>query len=335
MSQYETPEARPQVVSRLGLYLPAILFVSLALAWSAFWVYATNKADERLIQWLQAEKAAGHSFECAGKNMGGFPFRIELTCASLKYVGPNLHVDMGALHTATQIYSPKITLIDVSGPLLIESAGVRTSLDWKDMRLSLRLNQGLERLSLSVSELKADATMEVAFSAKSAEFHLRTDTDQPAEERAADFVLRLNGANIEALDQLFGNHDPVALDITGTATKILGLRAGPWQGLVEDWRTINGRLLLENGRIAKGNFSFEGKGAFDIDSAHRLRGELAVATKGIAPLVARLVPGNAALLAGAILERKDGTPVQLPLRLQEGRMSLGPIRTGPILRPLY
>ncbi len=335
MSQYETPEARPQVVSRLGLYLPTLLFVSLALAWSAFWFYATNKADERLMQWLQAEKAIGHSIECIGKDLGGFPFRIELTCASLKYAGPNVRVDMGALHTATQIYSPKITIMDVTGPLLIESAGVSASLEWKDMRLSLRLNQGLERLSISVSELKIASNTEEALFAKSAELHLRTDTNQPTEERAADFVLRLTGAKVAALDSIFGNNDPGALDISGVATKILGLPAGPWQTMVENWRNDNGRVLLESGSIAKGNFSLEGKGVLDIDPGHRIRGELAVAAKGIAPLVARLVPGNVALLAGAILEHKDGTPVKLPLRLQEGRMSLGPIRTGPILIPLY
>jgi hypothetical protein len=60
-----------------------------------------------------------------------------------------------------------------------------------------------------------------------------------------------------------------------------------------------------------------------------------VGARGIGPLISRFVSGNAAQLAGALLDRKDGSLVQLPLRMQEGRMSFGPLRTGPILAPLY
>ncbi len=331
MSQYESVEARPQAVSRLGLYLPTLLLVTLALAWSAFWFYAANKADERLMQWVQAEKTAGRSLECAGKDIGGYPFRIELICTSLSFAGPNMRIDMGALHVAAQIYNPKMALADLTGPLRIESAGVITSVDWKNMRLSIRFNQELERLSLSASEIRSGE----ALTAKSAELHLRTDADQPAEERAADFVLRLTEAKVATLDPLFGNNDSGALDITGTATKIVGARAGAWQAMLESWRNDGGRVLLDNGRVSKGSFSLEGKGVLDIDSSRRLHGNLNVVTKGVAPLVARLVPGNAAQLVGALLERKDGAPVSLPLRLQDGRLSLGPFRTGPILAPLY
>lgn len=336
MSHNESADAKPQAVSRWGLYLPTALLLALATGWSGFWFYAAKMADQRLNQWMATEKAAGRNFECIGQEIGGFPFRIELTCTSVRMTTQNARAELGAIHTATQIYSPKLALADVSGPLRIESAGVTTVASWKDMRVSVRFGPGLERLSIMASDLKAgEITTDAALTAKSAELHLRTDTNQPPDERAADFVLRLNEAQVPSVDPLFGNKDTGSLELTGTATKVIGLRAGAWQSALEAWRAENGRLILENGRIGKGSFLIEGKGTLDVDAMRRLRGDLNVSVKGVTPLVSRLVPGNAAMLAGALLERKDGTPVQLPLRLQEGRLSLGPLRTGPILTPLY
>jgi hypothetical protein len=113
------------------------------------------------------------------------------------------------------------------------------------------------------------------------------------------------------------------------------LHVGNWQAGLEHWRAQNGQIFFENARLAKGPFSIEGKGALGLDQTHRIEGELMVGARGVGPIVSRFISGNAAQLAGALLVRKDGSAVELPLRMRDGRVSFGPIRTGPILAPLY
>ncbi len=336
MTQYETPETAPQAVSRLGLYLPTGLLLLLAIGWSSFWSFAANKADDALSIWMSAEKTHGRTWECMGKEIGGYPFRIELRCSSIKFSSPQMKADLGAFHAAAQIYSPKLILADVSGPLQIDSVGVQNVFSWTNMRVSLRFNGALERASINIADFKGgEVTDSVLLSAKMVEFHLRTDTARPSEDRAADVVVTMSDLRASGLDVVIGNPDVATINLSGTITQALGLRVGNWQSALENWRAQNGQIFLENGRLAKGPFSIEGKGALGLDPAHRVQGELMVGARGVSPIVSRFVSGNAAQLAGALLERKDGTAVQLPLRMQEGRVSFGPLRTGPILAPLY
>ena len=336
MTQYETPETAPQAVSRLGLYLPTGLLLLLALGWSGFWFFAAKKTDEVLTAWVSAEQAQGRMWQCAGKDIGGYPFRIELHCDTVSFSNALMKAELGAFHAATQIYSPKLLLADISGPLKINSAGVQNIFSWSTMRVSLRFNGMLERLSINAAEFKAGETAEnTALSSKALEFHIRTDTARPSEERAVDVAINLTDMRAAELDLLTGNATPAALNFSGTLTQALNMRMGHWQSLLENWRVQNGQMSFDNFRFAKGSFSLEGKGTLGLDSAHRLQGELMVGARGIGPLISRFVSGNAAQLAGALLERKDGSLVQLPLRMQEGRMSFGPLRTGPILAPLY
>jgi hypothetical protein len=336
MTQYETPEKSPQAVSRLGLYLPTGLLLLFVLCWSGFWLYAAKKADEGLSAWLAAEKVGGRNWECIGKNIGGYPFRIELRCDAVKFSSALMKANLGQLNAATQIYSPKLVLADISGPLQIDSAGVGNLFNWSNLRISLRFGRELERLSMSFTEFRAgERADDIGIRAKNFEFHLRTDTERPAEEQAADFVVSMNEIRAPTLDTFFGNQDTGSLSLSGSLTRIWNLRAGSWQSTLENWRAQNGQITLDAGHIAKGSFILEGKGTLVLDPARRLQGELIAGARGIGPVISRFVSGNAAQLAGALLDRKDGSMVQLPLRFQDGRISFGPVRTGPILTPLY
>jgi len=336
MTQYETPEKAPQAVSRLGLYLaPGLLFL-ISFCCSCFWLYGSQKAEEALASWMAAEKTAGRNWNCADKVIGGYPFRIELNCSSIKVTTANLRAELGSFHAVAQIYSPKLALADVSGPFQIDSAGSLSLWTWSSMRISARFGRDLERLSITVAEFKpSDPTDTPVLMMETAELHLRTDTARSTEDRAVDFALRLDGIRSSNLDALIGNQEAGLVELNGTLTQTLGLRANAWQSLLENWRSQNGQLLLEASRISKGNFAFEGKGVLGLDPSHRIQGELAVGIRGASPLLAHFVPRNTAQLAGALLERKDGSAVQMPLRFQDSRFFFGPLRSGPVLTPLY
>jgi len=340
---HESQQQPRQAVSRLGLYLPTALLIAVAVAWCSFWFYAANMTEKMLVALKADESAKGRQWTCADQKVGGFPFRIEIFCSSVNLVatdeGRTARLKTGALHAATQIYSPTLLLADMDGPLTVVSEGTESNLAWETLRVSARFSDRPDRISLAMSKPQLEVTMngdeKIASAAKYAEAHLRYDVGRPVEDRAIDLALQLNEVSSAAADNLFGSSDKLDFAINGVATKLSDLRAQGWRSLLETWRSAGGDFQMESGKLAKGALQIDAKGALSLDSMHRLQGKLDLAAKGLGPLLARFGGGGMNQLIGALLTRKDGTSVQWPMQLQEGRIQIGPLRTGPVLGPLY
>ncbi len=72
-------------VSRLGLIIPFALFALLVIGWIVIWFFARNTFEQRVDQWVSAERAAGSKVDFKSKSVGGFPFRLELDVTSPDY----------------------------------------------------------------------------------------------------------------------------------------------------------------------------------------------------------------------------------------------------------
>ena len=68
---------------RFWLYAPFVLLALLAAGWSGIWGFARSKVDQELDAGLAREVRAGRNWTCRDRNVGGYPFRIEVRCASL------------------------------------------------------------------------------------------------------------------------------------------------------------------------------------------------------------------------------------------------------------
>ena len=340
---HESQERAPQAVNRLGLYLPPALLLTLALAWCGFWIYSAQRATAELANLKTAEAAKGRVWDCADQSIAGFPFRIELHCTSVRLDatpdGIPMRIRTGSLHAATQIYAPTLLLADIDGPLTVDANGATSSASWDGLRLSVRFANRLERLSLTMSNPQVDiasaAGDRLASTAKSAEVHLRYDPARPAEDRAVDLAFQVTELSSPALNALIGTPEKLDMGIAGVATKLADLPPLGWRNLLESWRNAGGIFTVESGKIAKGTVQIDTKGTLNLDPARRLQGKLDVSASGIGPLVARFAGGGVTPLLGPLLTRKDGTPVKWPMQLQDGRIQLGPFRTGQILAPLY
>jgi hypothetical protein len=341
VTHHESQQQPRQAVSRLGLYLPTTLLTAVVLAWCGFWFYAANMTEKMLASLKADEAAQGREWECADQKIGGFPFRIELHCSSLTLVTRDdrpARLSAGALHAATQIYSPSLVLADLDGPLTFASEGTDTNLAWESLRVSARFSDRPERISLAMSKPQIEVATggeKVGSAAKYAEAHIRYDAGRPAEDRAIDLALQLNEVGSPAADALFNSTDKMDLAINGVATKLSDLRVRGWRSLLETWRTAGGTFVMDSGQLAKGALQIDAKGALSIDSMHRPQGKLDLSAKGIGPLIARFGGGGMSQMIGPLLTRKDGTPVQWPMQLQDGRIQIGPLRTGPVLGALY
>lgn len=342
-THHESQTQKSQAVSRLGLYLPPALLLGGALAWSGFWFYSAHLTEQEIAAHKMAEAAKGRSWGCADQRIGGFPFRIELHCASVTLDaspdGQAMRVTSGPLHAATQIYSPTLVLADVDGPLTIQSADSKTSVAWSNLRVSARFNGRLDRLSLvmakpelEVETLGGEKTRSVA---GAAEAHFRYDPARPADDGAVDLAVELKQVSSAPVNALIGTAEHMDLSITGVALKLAGLAPHGWRDLLETWRSAGGSFVVETGKLAKGALQIEAKGVLGIDASRRLQGKLDVSAAGLGPLITRFGGGGMNQMIAPLLARKDGSPTQWPVQLQEGRVQIGPLRTGPILGALY
>lgn len=352
-TQYDSTDTQPQAVSRLGLYLPVGLLLVVALLWSGFWWAGSQMATSALDRWLSAEAASGRQWSCIDRTLGGYPFRLELRCssASLQAIvdGKPAVAKLGSLTLVTQIYNPKLVLAEIEAPLTIDTGAIHGAIKWDALRISLRvgLNQ-LQRLSLVATQPSAQYRLENGEShetrAQGTEIHLRSDGESPSQDKAVDVSLIATGAEIPTLDVFTGTTDKADISLAGLVSQATGLHGGGWRSSIESWRNRGGRLDVQTAKITKGAMRVETSGLLDLDTDHRLQGKLTASAVGAAPLLAKLgVSSGGPLkqaLGGLLGKRADAfvgaaTSLQWPVRFQDGRVFVGPIKTPVELQPLY
>ena len=118
------PAREPRPRRRLWLIAsPLILVLVLAAGWTAFWFYAASQATSRIAEWQEREARAGRAFACAKQDVGGFPFRLEVSCGDPTFELRNLTPEMmlsGKFATIlAQVYDPTLLIGEFTGPMMM------------------------------------------------------------------------------------------------------------------------------------------------------------------------------------------------------------------------
>jgi hypothetical protein len=351
----DTP-ALPRRHSRFWLFAPYVLFALLVAGWSTAWVLIRNGTSGALDGWLAAEAAHGRQWTCINRAVGGFPFRIEVSCGAVNLQRPDSRLDLGTVTAVAQVYRPRHVIVEVAGPLRASDGQIGVEGTWRLLEASIRTTpEGLQRASLVVDgpafRVTGATTADLVLSARRLETHVRPHPARGA-EGAYDWTLGLSGLALPALDYLIGGTEPADLDLQVTATEARDLTARPWQQELERWRAVGGRLEVTRLALAKGARRVEGKGEFSLDEAHRPQGRAELAAAGLEGLLGTLIgarSGATAALLGALTGKavpaeplpgesqgKAGLKPLPPLRLAEGRIYAGPLSLPGIrLAPLY
>src|SRR6476661_7622352 len=83
-----------------------VLVLALTAGWAAFWKYAAGKGQEAFDGWRAREAKAGRVYACGSQTLGGFPFRVEISCdrasAVIKSAQPPVELKARAIHAAAQ-----------------------------------------------------------------------------------------------------------------------------------------------------------------------------------------------------------------------------------------
>src|SRR5437899_904379 len=144
-----TPAPRRRPLWRL--FLPSILLLIAAAAWSAFWFYAASEAEVKADAWRAQEAISGRVYDCAKRTVAGFPFRLEVRCdgASVslisqtagKAITPDAPITarLGEILVGAQVYDPKLLIAEFTAPAMIaERAGQPSmSVNWRKARASV------------------------------------------------------------------------------------------------------------------------------------------------------------------------------------------------------
>lgn len=340
--------------SRFWLYAPFVLVAGLAAAWVGFWFVVRGRVAEAVDAALMREAGLGRSWTCTDRSISGFPFRVELRCATLSLTSTRwseaVRVQTGPALAIGQIYTPGLVIAQVTGPLQATlPEGRRLDLGWSLFEASLSHNAGdPERLSLVMTEpnatLSAAGQANESWRATRLETHLRRNPTRPAADHAVDLAINAKGSVLPALDQLLGISDAGDVDIEATLTQTEAFRLGLNPDALEGWRNAGGQIELTKLVSVKGTARVEASGLFLLDQTHRLSGRIQASLAGIKQIagipVGGIASGLGALLGGRLSAQLPGVAPGLtalpPVVLREGRVYLGPIRL-PLqpLMPLY
>lgn len=331
----------PKRRSRAWLYAPYATLVVLALLWSAGWLYIRERTLRGLDEWLAAEAARGRDWTCRDRAIGGYPFRIELSCGAFALKRQGLDAEFGRLLAVSQVYQPRHVIAELGGPLKLASEAGSLDIGWRLLQASfLGAPGGFERLSISVETPNIRVApafgSEVTLTGDRFELHVRPDAAKAGSYQAA---LSAKGSVIPGLDDLIGGQEPADLDIEATANEIRDLAARPLAEEAELWRAAGGILDVTRLRLAKGLRRIEGAGRIGFDEAHRPLGQFDLATARLEGLLGTFTGGRAAA-AGALIglltgrgpardqpppAARDGLQPLPPIRLANGRVQIGPI----------
>lgn len=335
--------------SRIGLYAPVVLLLLLALGWSGLWFYARGRAGEAIDVAIAREAERGRNWSCADRTIGGFPFRIELRCASLALTSTRwpetVRVETGPVLGVGQIYTPGQVILQATGPLRATLPEGRVlHAGWTRLQASLT-HRSPEEFALVASEpiltLTAPDAPPGTWRASTLELHLRRNPTRPEDEQAVDLALTASGTVLPEIDTLLGTSDPGTLDLRAILTKADSFRLGFNPDALESWRGAGGGIELSKLASTKGPARLEASGRLLLDQTHRVAGQIQAGVAGIDQIGGIRIGGLTAGLGGLLGGKPPagaapGLTTLPPVVLREGRTYIGPFRLPlPPLQPLY
>src|ERR1700757_4159945 len=128
----------PRRYARWRIFVAPVLLLIVAVAWSAFWFYAASKVDVVTDAWRAQEAKSGRVYDCGGRSVAGFPFRLEVRCddASVSLISqtagqsatsPPITARLGKILVVAQVYDPKLVIAEFSAPATISDRGSAAS----------------------------------------------------------------------------------------------------------------------------------------------------------------------------------------------------------------
>jgi hypothetical protein len=359
---------------RWPLFLPFALVVLLAVAWTGFWFYAAARAKAEMAAWREREWQAGRFQDCASQSIGGYPFRIEVSCgaATFELKGtPTLELKLPRVLAAVQIYDPGLVIGEFTGPLDISEPGRPPSyvVNWNLGQASVRgLPSKVERASLVLeAPTVRDPRLvggDTVFRAQHLELHGRAAAGSTSDNPLIESVLQVNAAVADKLHPLAAK--PIDAEVATLLRGVNDVSPKPWPERFKEWQARDGQIEIIKARVQQEDVIAVGAGKLKLTARGGLDGDLQVTVVGIEKVLKmldierfmsegqigatisaldRLIPGLGGMarqsaapsLVAALGQRTvlEGKPaVAFPVRFVDGTIFLGPFQVAQV-SPLF
>lgn len=287
------PEQQQRRPRRWLLWLPFVLLLVLAGAWSGAWFYAASLAEKKIEEWRARETQRGRVYACGSQTIGGFPFRLEVRCVEPKadLRTQNLSLKAADMLAVLQVYRPTHAISEFTGPLTVqEPGGAMFVANWKLAQTSVSGLPSAERISVVFDAATVDRTVSqitnAVFKANRVEAHSRLAPRLPSDPPVVDLALQLAGATAPNLHPI--TTKPVNADIAAVARGVKDLSPKPWLALLRDWQAAGGSLDITKARLQQDDMILIGDGTLSLNARGALDGQLRVTVVGLERLVAAL-----------------------------------------------
>lgn len=332
---------------------PFALVALVTIGWSIGWVLVRDRVVTEMDRALGVEATLGREWTCADRRVGGFPFRIDISCASLGVADARgTAIELGPTRAVAQIYNPRHVIVQSAGPVRAQGGDGRLVGEWQSLEASIRdLGRGTEQLALVASgtRLVAETSQSPVgpVEARADRVELYARPMPGSTNGTVDVVLRADGLDAPALAEALALTSPAAIELQLRAH---GVRAASGSSLfdyLETWRGLGGSVDVEVLELDAGGTRVRTTGTIALDEERRPLGQIEASARGLGPAAARLVGDNPGFAGAALVAALGGaaapdaqaeaplTPLP-PVRLQDGRVFVGPVALpGIALRPLY
>ncbi|WP_157747504.1 DUF2125 domain-containing protein [Cohaesibacter sp. ES.047] len=328
---------------RKYLYLIGALVLVFA-AWSAFWYTSYTKTQDLVSKLMDKEVNGVRLLSCADQTLGGYPFRLVLTCSSYEINDPRSgwQARGGPLRTLWQVYAPNLAVIEAENRLDLEH-----SLSGESFSMVAELMRGSVRFSPSDFITRASFEAEKPVLSSNNPQLAQWLDDVSAEELALH--LRPNPDNSDDLDlalsatDLSANRLPVVSgEIAFTAVDGLSPAIRTQGNPARAWLTQSGQIAGIDSRLEIGQKTLKLGGDISFDAIGLANGVLKLrilnlpATEATSnfTLTAKKDGLNGPLTAMQLMGKpvKDGDLIgsEVKVTLDKGKIKTGFLTLGSI-----
>jgi hypothetical protein len=294
----------PRRYARWRIFVAPVLLLIVAVAWSAFWFYAASKVDVVTDAWRAQEAKSGRVYDCGGRSVAGFPFRLEVRCddASVSLISqtagqsatsPPITARLGEIRVVAQVYDPKLLIAEFTAPATISdrASGASFVASWSKGRSSVvGLPAVPQRASIVFDDPtldRVDGTARVNLaSAKHVELHGRLADGAPPDRPVIEAVLEIASGRILEQHPLLA--EPFEADIHTMVSGLKDLSPRPWPERFRMIQAAGGHLDIVQSRLQQGEVVAVATGTLGLSPSGCLDGELQMTVAGLEKVVPAL-----------------------------------------------
>ncbi len=291
----------PHRRSRWRLFAAPVLVLILAVAWSAFWFYASSQVWVQADAWRAQEAKAGRVYDCGKRSVAGYPFRLEISCedASVTLISQTAGAQtpftarLGEILVVAQVYDPTRVIAEFKAPATLAERGAQPSLavNWRSGRASVAgLPAVPQRASLVFDDPAIDrvngSVQTPLGRASHVELHGRLAEGSSLDNPVIETALQISGGSLQDVHPVLAT--PFDADIR---TKISGLKdftPKPWPERFREIQAAGGHVEIVQSRIQQGEMIAISAGTLSLNASGRIEGELQMTVTGLERVIPAL-----------------------------------------------